>query len=102
MFSVVETFAWRRIVCTVLGSACVRINSVAHRCRSECTVTCGKKYADIATIRNTAARCREEGIPVGEKTLRRWVEEQKLPAVRTGRKILVSWQNLMDYLTVSA
>lgn len=61
-----------------------------------------KKYADIATIRNTAARCREEGIPVGEKTLRRWVEEQKLPAVRTGRKILVSWQNLMDYLTVSA
>lgn len=51
-----------------------------------------KKYADIATIRNTAARCREEGIPVGEKTLRRWVEEQKLPAVRTGRKILVSWQ----------
>lgn len=26
-----------------------------------------KKYADIATIRNTAARCREEGIPVGEK-----------------------------------
>ncbi len=26
----------------------------------------------------------------------------KLPAVRTGRKILVSWQNLMDYLTVSA
>ena len=46
-----------------------------------------KKYADIATIRNTAARCREEGIPVGEKT---------------GRKILVSWQNLMDYLTVSA
>ena len=61
-----------------------------------------KTYADIATIRNTAARCREEGIPVGEKTLRRWVEEQKLPAVRTGRKILVSWQNLMDYLTVSA
>lgn len=61
-----------------------------------------KKYADIATIRNTAARCREEGTPVGEKTLRRWVEEQKLPAVRTGRKILVSWQNLMDYLTVSA
>ena len=56
-----------------------------------------KKYADIATIRS-----REEGIPVGEKTLRRWVEEQKLPAVRTGRKILVSWQNLMDYLTVSA
>ena len=33
-----------------------------------------KKYADIATIRNTAARCREEGIPVGEKTLRRWVD----------------------------
>lgn len=26
-----------------------------------------KKYADIATIRNTAARCREEGIPVGGK-----------------------------------
>lgn len=60
-----------------------------------------KKYADIATIGNTAARCREEGIPVGEKTLRRWVGEGKLPAVHTGRKILVSWQNLMDYLTVS-
>ena len=61
-----------------------------------------KKYADIATIRNTAARCREEGIPVGEKTLRRWVEEQKLPEVGSGRKIVVSWRNLMDYLTVSA
>lgn len=60
-----------------------------------------KKRADIATIGNTVARCREEGIPVGEKTLRRWVDEGKLPAVRTGRKILVSWQNLMDYLTVS-
>ena len=34
-----------------------------------------KKRADIATIGNTAARCREEGIPVGEKTLRRWVDE---------------------------
>ena len=55
-----------------------------------------KKYADIATIRNTAARCREEGIPVGEKTLRRWVEEQKLPAVRTGRKILVESDGLSD------
>ena len=46
-----------------------------------------KKYADIATIGNTAAR--------------RWVDEGKLPAVHTGRKILLSWQNLMDYLTVS-
>lgn len=26
-----------------------------------------KKYADIATIGNTAARCREEGIPVGKR-----------------------------------
>ena len=26
-----------------------------------------KKYADIATIRNTAARCREEGIPWGKR-----------------------------------
>ena len=61
-----------------------------------------KKYADIATILNTASLCRYDVIPLFEKTLRRWVEEQKLPAVRTGRKILVSWQNLMDYLTVSA
>lgn len=38
-----------------------------------------KKYADIATIRNTAARCREEGIPVGEKTLRRWVRGAEAP-----------------------
>ncbi len=59
-----------------------------------------KKYADIATIGNTAARCKDENIPVGEKTLRRWVKEGKVPAVYTGRKALVSWANLMDFLTV--
>ena len=52
-----------------------------------------KKYADIATIGNTAARCKDENIPVGEKG--------KVPAVYTGRKALVSWANLMDFLTVS-
>ena len=60
-----------------------------------------QQYQEVRRHGNTAARCREEGIPVGEKTLRRWVDEGKLPAVHTGRKILVSWQNLMDYLTVS-
>ena len=40
-----------------------------------------KKYADIATIGNTVARCKDENIPVGEKTLRRWVKEGKVPAV---------------------
>lgn len=57
------------------------------------------KVSDIATIAQTAARCKEEGIPVGEKTLRRWIAEDKVPAVYTGRKALVSWRNLMRFLS---
>ena len=63
MFSVVETFAWRRIVCTVLGSACVRINSVAHRCRSECTVTCGKPLRSVSLSSHSLIVLGFSGVP---------------------------------------
>ena len=59
-----------------------------------------KSPAVVPCWRQSTATCKDENIPVGEKTLRRWVKEGKVPAVYTGRKALVSWANLMDFLTV--
>lgn len=54
--------------------------------------------ADIMTIRDAAARAKEEGLPVSEYTLRGWVKAGVIPIRRAGSKQLIYYPNLERYL----
>lgn len=58
-----------------------------------------KKYTDVATIRQTVERARDEGIGISETALRRWIKDGTVHAVYAGNKALVYWPTLMAYLT---
>ena len=44
------------------------------------------EYPDVLSIAKTAERCRIEGIPLSQKTIRRFVKDGTLPAIQTGKK----------------
>lgn len=50
------------------------------------------------TIRDAAARAKEEGLPVSEYTLRGWVKAGVIPIRRAGSKQLIYYPNLERYL----
>lgn len=53
---------------------------------------------DIDTIRATAKRLEEEGNPVGEYALRRWVKNGLIRSIQTGNKALVNYQEVKEFL----
>ncbi len=48
------------------------------------------------TINEALARCKMEGMPIAENAMRRWVADGTLHAVRTGRKYLLYWPNVVE------
>ena len=54
--------------------------------------------ADMLTIRQAVDRARQEGIPVSEYTLRRWVKSGAVPVRVAGAKHLLYYPNLVRYL----
>lgn len=53
---------------------------------------------DLLSIHETAQRCRHEGIPLAESAIRRFVKDGSLPAVQTGRRALVYWPNVIEFV----
>lgn len=53
---------------------------------------------DLLSIHETAQRCKVEGIPLAEAALRRFVKTGDLPAVQTGRRALVYWPNVIEFV----
>ena len=47
------------------------------------------QYTDVATINQTVARARDEGLGIPETALRRWVRDGSVPAVYAGKKALI-------------
>lgn len=53
---------------------------------------------DMLTIRETVARANTEGLRLSEYTLRRWIRTGQLPARSTGRKMLLFYPNVMNFI----
>ena len=53
----------------------------------------------LATIRDTAARAKVEGLGISEKALREWVAAGKLAFVASGNRRLIFWPTLMEFLS---
>lgn len=56
------------------------------------------KKSDLATIRDTALRCKEEGLPLTECALRRFAQSGEIPACRIGSKTLLYWTNVVHFV----
>ncbi len=56
------------------------------------------EYTDVATIRATAQRAKDEGLGVTERQIRTWVKQGHLRHTMVGRKALVFWPNLLRFL----
>lgn len=53
---------------------------------------------DVLTVRESVARCKAEGLPVSEYTLRQWVKTGAIPARKVGQKALIFYPNLVRYI----
>ena len=56
------------------------------------------KVHDLGGIRDTCKRLKEEGMPVPESALRRWVKEGLIPAMSSGRRIFLYYPNVVEVL----
>ena len=56
------------------------------------------QYTDVATINQTVARAKHEGLGIPETALRRWVHDGSVPAVYVGKKALIYWPALIAFL----
>ena len=54
---------------------------------------------DVLTIREAVQRSKDEGVPVSEYTLRRWVKIGAIPTRQAGTKTLLYWPRLVEFLT---
>lgn len=57
---------------------------------------------NVLTIPEAIKRSKDEGIPIAEVALRRWVKEGKLPVAYAGRKALIYWPNLVNLVCCGA
>lgn len=55
-------------------------------------------YPDMLSIAKTAERCKVEGIPLSEKALRCFVKDGSLPATHTGKKALLYFPNVREFV----
>lgn len=53
---------------------------------------------NMLTINQTLKRAREEGLCIPETALRRWVKDGQVHAVFAGKKALIYWPTLMEFL----
>ena len=57
-----------------------------------------KRKPDVATISQTCARLKLEGMPVSQSSIRRWINEGRLPCAMIGNKALVYYPNVITLL----
>lgn len=57
-----------------------------------------EQFYNLASIHQTALRCREEGIPLAEKAIRKFIHNGKIPAVMSGKKALLLWENVLKFV----
>lgn len=55
--------------------------------------------SDVLTIREAVRRSKDEGVPVSEYTLRRWVKTGAIPTRQAGTKTLIYFPRLVEFLT---
>lgn len=55
--------------------------------------------SELNTIRGTARRARDEGIPIPESALRRWVRSGELPCIRSGNRVYLSWSRVLEFVS---
>ena len=53
---------------------------------------------DVVTIREAVQRARNDGLPVTEYALRRWIKAGAIPSRNIGAKALLFYPNLVRYL----
>lgn len=58
--------------------------------------------SDVLTIREAVQRSKDEGVPVSEYTLRRWVKIGAIPTRQAGTKTLIYFPRLVEFLTCAA
>ena len=58
-----------------------------------------RKNTDILKIRDAVVRARENGMDISEYTLGRAIHSGQLPCRIVGRTYLISWQNLVNWVT---
>lgn len=56
------------------------------------------EYPNLAGIHITAEHCAAAGLPLPEKTLRRFVKSGTIAAVWTGKKYLLLWDNVISFM----
>ena len=54
---------------------------------------------DVLTIREAVQRSKDEGVPVSEYALRRWVKVGAIPTRQAGTKTLIYFPRLVEFLT---
>ena len=54
--------------------------------------------ADVLTVREAVRRAGNEGLPVTEYSLRRWIKTGAVPVRSVGKKALLFYPNLVRYL----
>ena len=52
----------------------------------------------IGTVQQIARRLHSEGYQVSEYALRRWIRDGVIPSVRSGKKFLVTYDRVVEYL----
>ena len=57
---------------------------------------------NVGTIQEIVRRLHCEGYNVSEYALRRWIREGTIPSVRTGKKFLVTYDRVVEYLETGA
>lgn len=55
--------------------------------------------SDVLTVREAVRRSKDEGVPVSEYTLRRWVKTGAIPTRQAGTKTLIYFPRLVEFLT---
>lgn len=58
-----------------------------------------RKNTDVLKIRDAVVRARGNGMDISEYTLRRAIHSGQLPCRIVGRTYLISWQNLVNWVT---
>lgn len=56
------------------------------------------KKIDVLSLEAAVERARAEGLPVSLHALRGWIKAGRLPVRYVGRKALLYWPNLRDFL----
>lgn len=54
--------------------------------------------AEVMTVRAIVQRTKEDNIPISEYALRLWVKQGVIPARKAGRKLLIYYPNVVNYV----